>query len=80
MDPSDFADEELERWQAALHAQRMVEALAEKARRTGDKAKLAGLRRLAETLRVRADVALAEAVSLKCSYYGSLWTKLNPLR
>jgi hypothetical protein len=77
MDASDFADEELERWQAALLEQRQAEIKAEDARRRGDRAELARLLRLADKLRVRADLQLAEAVSLKCTYRQSLWAKLK---
>jgi hypothetical protein len=77
MDASDFAEEELERWQTALNEQREAERLAERARITGDKAELARLLRLVDKLRARADLALAEAVSLKCAYRDSLWAKLK---
>jgi hypothetical protein len=77
MDASDFAEDELERWQAALDAQRQAERLAEEARRTGDRAELARLLDTCEKLRVRADLFLAEAVSLKCAYRDSLWAKLK---
>jgi hypothetical protein len=75
MDASDFAEEELERWQPAVDAQRQAERLAEEARRTGDRAELARLLAMSEKLRVRADLFLAEAVSLKCAYRDSLWAK-----
>lgn len=77
MDPSEFVAEELDAWQRALRGQDQAERDAEDARRAGDPAKFADALNRVEKLRIKADLLLAEAVSLKCSYRDSRWARLN---
>lgn len=77
MDPSEFADDELEMWQEALSDQREAERQLEQARRGSDPASYAQMLNRLEELRVRADLLLAEAVALKASYRDSVWAKLK---
>lgn len=71
MTPSEFAEDEFAEWDAALLAQRMAERALEAAMPTASPDELAALLRQVRALRTRADLMLADAVQLKCTYRDS---------
>lgn len=77
MTPSEFAEDEFAEWDEALLAQRMAERALEVAMPTASSDELAALLRQVRALRIRADLLLADAVQLKCSYRDSKMASLE---
>lgn len=77
MTPSEFAEDEFAEWDDALLAQRMAERQLEAALPTASPEELAALLRQVRALRTRADLMLADAVHLKCSYRDSKMASLE---
>lgn len=71
MTPSEFAEDEFAQWDEALLAQHMAERALEAAMPTASPEELEALLRQVRLLRTRADLMLADAVQLKCSYRDS---------
>ncbi len=78
MTPSEFAEDEFAEWDEALLAQRMAERQLEVALPTASPEELAALLKHVRALRTRADLMLADAVQLKCSYRDSKMASLEP--
>lgn len=55
-------------WEAALQAQRSVEAELDEARKARSRARVIQLKSQVEALRTHADLLLAEAVKVKCTF------------
>lgn len=68
MQPSDYAAEELALWEQALVEQREAERDLEQAREKRQAKRVLELRPQVEALRTRADLLLAEAIRVKCSF------------
>jgi len=68
MTPSEFSEDEFAEWEAALQAQRAAEHQLHAAFGTASPEELERLLQRVRTLRTRADLMLADAVHLKCSY------------
>jgi len=77
MTPSEFAEDEFAEWDEALLEQRMAEQALEAAMPTATPNELAALLRQVRALRIRADLMLADAVQLKCSYRDSKMAALG---
>lgn len=77
MTPSEFAEDEFAEWDEALLAQRMAERDLEQALPTASPEELAALLGQVRALRIRADLMLADAVQLKCSYRDSKIAELE---
>ncbi|NKE68808.1 hypothetical protein RAMLITH_23575 [Ramlibacter sp. RBP-2] len=77
MTPSEFAEDEFAEWDEALLAQRMAERALEAALPTASPDELAALLGQVRALRTRADLMLADAVQLKCSYRDSKMAALE---
>ena len=77
MTPSEFAEDEFAQWDVALLAQRMAERQLEVALPTASPEELTKLLHQVRTLRRRADLMLADAVQLKCSYRDSKMAALE---
>jgi hypothetical protein len=68
MTPSDYAHEELKLWEEALQEQRETEEQLQKARDKGAWARARELLPQVHALTTRADLLLAEAVKVKCTF------------
>lgn len=68
MTPTDFAAAELDLWEQALREQRRAEADLNEARRRRRPKRVIELMPVLQALRRRADLLLAEAVKVKCSF------------
>lgn len=68
MTPSEFAAEELAQWEVALHQQRDAEQELDKARAARAWVRVIKLRPQVRSLRTRADLLLAQAVNVKCTF------------
>lgn len=68
MTPTDYASYELALWQGALSEQRELEDDVNAARKCGDWVRVVELRAELEGQRTRADLLLAEAVKVKCTF------------
>ncbi|HEY0887244.1 MAG TPA: hypothetical protein VGE20_18265 [Ramlibacter sp.] len=77
MTPSEFAEDEFAEWDEAMLAQRMAERALEAAMPTASPDELAALLEQVRALRSRADLMLADAVQLKCSYRDSKMAALE---
>jgi hypothetical protein len=66
--PSEFAAVELALWEQALQEQRNAERRLEQARRKGPRLQVVALTSQVESLRIRADLLLAEAVQAQCEF------------
>lgn len=66
--PTEFAEIELALWEQALRAQQDAELRLERARHKGPRERVFALMSEVEALRTRADLLLAEAVRVKCSF------------
>jgi hypothetical protein len=66
--PSDYAAEELAMWEQALREQRSAEDELKAARRSGPPPRVFELLPQVDALRTRADLLLAEAVKVKCTF------------
>jgi hypothetical protein len=66
--PSEFAAVELALWEQALQEQRTAERHLEEARRKGLRERVAVLAPQVDALRIRAALALAEAVQAECEF------------
>lgn len=78
MTPSEFAEDEFAEWDEALLAQRSAERQLEVALPTASPEELAAMLRHVRALRTRADLMLADAVQLKCSYRDSKMASVEP--
>lgn len=78
MTPSEFCEDEFAEWELALQAQRAAEQQLHAAVRTASPEQVAQLLDWVRTLRTRADLMLADAVQLKCSYRNTQATALEP--
>lgn len=77
MTPSEFAEDEFAQWDEAMLAQRMAERQLQAALATASPEELAALLEHVRSLRTRADLLLADAVQLKCSYRDSKMATLE---
>lgn len=68
MTPTEYAAYEISMWEAALQQHRKAERQLESARRTGPRGRVIALLPQVEALRTKADLLLAEAVKVKCSF------------
>jgi hypothetical protein len=68
MTPTDYATDELSLWQQALREQRQAEEELDAARRKRRPKRVIELMPVLQALRTRADLLLAEAVKVKCSF------------
>jgi hypothetical protein len=68
MTPTDYAVDELSLWQQALREQRQAEEELNAARRKRRPKRVIEMMPVLQTLRTRADLLLAEAVKMKCSF------------
>ena len=68
MSPTDFAAAELDLWEQALREQRGAEEELNEARRRLRPKRVIELMPVLQALRTRADLLLAEAVKVKCSF------------
>jgi hypothetical protein len=66
--PTDYAAEELSLWEQALREQRQAEEELDRARRQRRPKRVIELMPALQALRTRADLLLAEAVKVKCSF------------
>jgi len=78
MTPSEFCEDEFVEWELALQAQRVAEQQLHAAGRTAPPDEVARLLERVRTLRTRADLMLADAVHLKCSYRHTQAAALAP--
>lgn len=79
MTPSEFAEDELVEWELAMAAQRAAEReLLEAAAAAASAEQLQELVQRVQRARTRADLMLADAVQLKCSYRDSRGAPLEP--
>jgi hypothetical protein len=68
MSPSEYAAEELAMWESALREQRAAEDELKQARTAGPRHRVFELRSRIEALRTEADLLLAQAVNVKCTF------------
>lgn len=68
MTPSDYAAEELALWEHALVEQREAERDLDRARDKGQTKRVLELMPQVQALRTRADLLLAEAIKIKCTF------------
>jgi hypothetical protein len=68
MTPSDYAYEELQLWEQALREQRQAEEQLQNARQRRARARVRELLAQVHALTTRADLLLAEAVKVKCTF------------
>lgn len=68
MTPTDYATDELDRWEQALGEQRRAEEELDAARQRRRPKRVIELMPVLRALRTRADLLLAEAVKVKCSF------------
>jgi hypothetical protein len=71
--PTDFAAEEIALWEQALREQQFVEEVVTAARATRQMARVIELAPEVRALRTRADLLLAEAIKVKCTFRDHRW-------